>query len=154
MRSVIAGALLLVGSTVAGGATEPSSPRRQSVQEGGRAKACLQYANRVSLAGRVIRRTYPGPPSFESVARGDRPERVLVLALTEPACMAEDKADRDRMSPAIARITEVQLAATAQDLGGIAPGRILRVTGKVFAAHTGHHHTPIILEQVRVEPAP
>lgn len=100
----------------------------------------------------MVQRIYPGPPNFESVARGDRPEKALVLALTEPVCMAKDKADRDGMRPAIARITEVQLATTSRDLGGVKPGRRLRVTGNAFAAHTGHHHTPIVLENVRVEP--
>ncbi|GAB6844109.1 hypothetical protein JCM2811A_31110 [Methylorubrum rhodinum] len=153
MRSAAA-ALLLAGSTIAASATEATAPRTRPAPAGGGAKVCLLYANRIGLAGRLIRRTYPGPPNYESVARGDRPETVLVLALTKPACMAEDKTDRDGTSPAIARITEVQLAATTRDLGGIKPGRALRVTGQAFAAHTGHHHTPIILGDVRVEPSP
>ncbi|KQT45330.1 hypothetical protein ASG52_14240 [Methylobacterium sp. Leaf456] len=138
MRSVTAAALLLAGSTIAVSAAE----------------ACLSYTNRIGLTGRLIHRTYPGPPNYKSVARGDRPEKVLVLALAEPVCMAQDKADRDGMSPAIARITQVQLAATLRDLGGIKIGRTLRVTGEAFAAHTGHHHTPIVLDDVRVEPGP
>jgi hypothetical protein len=138
LRSVTAAALLLAGSTAAVSAAE----------------ACLSYTNRIGLTGRLVQRTYPGPPNYESVARGDRPEKVWLLVLAEPVCMAQDKTDRDGMSPAIARIAEVQLSATQRDLGGTKPGRTLHVTGKAFAAHTGHHHTPIVLDDVRVEPGP
>ena len=146
--------MLVAGLPVAGRAMEVSPSRVRLAQAAiGGAKACLRYTDRIALSGRLIKRTYPGPPNYESVARGDRPETVLVLVLPAPICMAEDKADRDGMSPAIARIAEVQLAATSRDLG-IKPGQTLLVSGKAFVAHTGHHHTPIVLEGVKVEGTP
>jgi hypothetical protein len=36
------------------------------------AARCLYYGD-VSLTGRLIQQTYPGPPDFESVTKGDQP---------------------------------------------------------------------------------
>ena len=42
----------------------------------------------VSLTGTMRRRTFAGPPGYESVAKGDQPERVWVFHLTKPICVS------------------------------------------------------------------
>jgi Domain of unknown function (DUF4431) len=49
---------------------------------------CLQYQP-VSLAGTLVRQTYPGPPDYESVTQGDRPEEIWVLLLDEFICVED-----------------------------------------------------------------
>ncbi len=40
---------------------------------------CLSYEpNIVTLSGTLVRKTFPGPPNYESVKKGDKPESKLV----------------------------------------------------------------------------
>jgi hypothetical protein len=49
---------------------------------------CLEYGpNR--LSGTIARQTYPGPPDYESVTRGDEPLVVWVLVLDRRICVAD-----------------------------------------------------------------
>ncbi|MBB2963586.1 DUF4431 domain-containing protein [Methylobacterium sp. R2-1] len=75
---------------------------------------------------------------------------MLVLRLPKPICMEANRADEAGLDEAVSGVWAVQLAATRRQLG-VAPGRAVRVSGTVFAAHTGHHHTPIVMSEVRVE---
>lgn len=49
---------------------------------------CLQYGP-VSLTGVLVRQTYPGPPDYESITKGDEPRIILVLQLDSPVCVEE-----------------------------------------------------------------
>ena len=49
---------------------------------------CLKYEPEVvELVGKVKRHTFPGPPNYESVEQGDRPETYWVLCLSKPICV-------------------------------------------------------------------
>lgn len=116
------------------------------------AAPCFRYTERLTLSGKLVVKTYPGIPNYESVAQGDAPETVLVLLLPKPICMEAKKADTSVLDEAVSGVRAVQLAATRKELG-VTPGRAVRVSGNVFAAHTGHHHTPLVMSEVRVEEA-
>ena len=47
---------------------------------------CLQYGA-VSLTGRLVQQTYPGPPDFESVTQGDEPRVIWILQLDRGICI-------------------------------------------------------------------
>src|SRR5712692_911565 len=52
------------------------------------AAQCLEYEPKVvSLSGTLVRETHPGPPNFESIARGDKPETIWVLRLKAAICV-------------------------------------------------------------------
>src|SRR3989442_14837748 len=56
--------------------------------------SCYHYRPApVSLTGRLIRRTLPGPPNYQSIARGDRPQVVDLLILDAPICTIADYKD-------------------------------------------------------------
>src|SRR5947208_9517999 len=56
--------------------------------------SCVHYRlSPVPLTGRLIRRTLPGPPNYESIARGDRPQVVDLLILDTPICTIADYQD-------------------------------------------------------------
>ena len=44
----------------------------------------------VKLVGVIKNQTFPGPPNYESVAKGDAPEDYWILTLDEPIDVAED----------------------------------------------------------------
>src|SRR5256885_15181642 len=60
----------------------------------GLADSCYHYRPAsVALTGRLIQRTLPGPPNYESIARGDRPQVVDLLILDTPICTIADYQD-------------------------------------------------------------
>lgn len=49
---------------------------------------CLEYGI-VSLPGTLVRQTYPGPPDYESVTKGDEPQVIWVLLLDRHICVVD-----------------------------------------------------------------
>src|SRR5256885_6133321 len=58
------------------------------------ADPCYHYRPApVSLTGRLVQRRMPGPPHYDSFARGDRPVMVDFLILDAPICTLADYND-------------------------------------------------------------
>ena len=118
------------------------------------AQGCLSYeSSGVRLAGRIKIMTFPGPPNYESVEKGDQPEIAWVLRLSRPACV---KAGQDNeFDEAESNVTDIQLVLEAQEFTKwrvLAQGRApVVVTGKLFHAHTGHHHTAVLMEVTSIK---
>jgi hypothetical protein len=109
--------------------------------------SCLQYEpSVVKLTGTLIRRTFPGPPGYESVRGGDRPETYWLLDLSGPVCVDEDKVKPD-FNPAHNDVRRIQLVldskAYKENKGLV--GKRVAATGTLFSEQTGHHHTPVLL---------
>lgn len=111
---------------------------------------CLSYASPVSVTGRLLRIVFPGPPNYDSLAGGDKPEPYFVLHLDRPVCVAEDPTDSK--NPAVARVTDMQLMLEPAQYKQLRSrlGRQIRLSGVLIAAQTGHHHTPVMLGEVRL----
>src|SRR4051812_13332173 len=72
------------------------------------AQNCLSYeTDGVQLSGTISKRTFPGPPNYESIRRGDKPETYRVLHLAKPVCTTAN-GDND----AEANVTDLQLLLT------------------------------------------
>jgi Domain of unknown function (DUF4431) len=69
---------------------------------------CLEYGA-VSLSGTLVRQTYPGPPDYESISKGDEPRIIRVLLLDQPICVV----DSDPRYPREYYEREIQLALRA-----------------------------------------
>jgi hypothetical protein len=113
---------------------------------------CLSYEPaQVTLVGTLTSRTFPGPPDYRNIARGDQPETVFILTLDEPICVSGDPSSRLN-SKSHSRVTEVQLVTRSLN-----PRRLLnkqvRASGSFFSAHTGHHRTPVVLTVVTLRAA-
>lgn len=78
-----------------------------------------------------------------------RPQQPYILTLKEPACLiAEDPADSVKSTQTIhafAGTPALQAALKA------AVGQAVVLRGRPFAAHTAHHHAPIVMEIVALE---
>ena len=106
---------------------------------------CLSYEPAtVSLKGIIKRHSFPGPPNFESVKKGDQPEQVWVLHLSSPICVSASS-DFEAQS----NISDLQLVLTEgqkqYDRYRSLLGNRVEVTGTMFQASTGHHHTKVLL---------
>jgi len=109
------------------------------------AQQCLKYEPAVvSLSGKLVQRTFPGPPNFESVENGDRAETGYYLQLDPEICTRaakdDDTGDHDG-------VKAIQLVLSGPQYDALRPKLGARVTlsGSLFEAHSGHHHTPVLL---------
>ncbi len=123
-------------------------PRQPTSSSTGNSRACLSYEpSVVQLSGTIIRKTFPGPPNYESIERGDKAEVLWLLVLSQPICMEEDIKEPS-LSPAQKDIRKIQLVfrdAAAYETHKKLVGKIVVAKGTLFGAHTGHHHTPLLL---------
>jgi Domain of unknown function (DUF4431) len=102
---------------------------------------CPSYApERVVLKGTVKRQTFPGPPNYESIANGDRVETIWVLHLAQSICVSAN-AEWEHES----RVSDVQLVFSGNEYEKPLVDRKVVATGTLYHAHTGHHHTKVLL---------
>ncbi|HSH39101.1 MAG TPA: hypothetical protein VK993_09970 [Chthoniobacterales bacterium] len=121
----------------------------------------LPYGREVLLTGRLVRRTFPGPPGFESVAKGDRAERVPVLELDHevhvrhPDFPREDPHTVRRIQLWTAR-SDLKEEAALDKLVASAVGQKVVVKATLSVGMTGHHHTPVMghIQQLKPKGSP
>ena len=105
------------------------------------------FGDNTTLQGIVVVRTYAGPPNYRNTNRGDTPERTRVLNLSETLCVSAHPSNSD--NPANLRTKAVQLVFVDSN-ERIADMPLTNfkaaVTGKLFSAQSGHHHTRVLLE--------
>lgn len=105
-----------------------------------------------TLRGQLHDTTFPGPPNFADVRKGDRPEPTYVLRLDRPICLKGDAfADPHKA------FRRVQLVGS-EEIGPLLRAAVGRRVGVTLAdpmgAHTGHHHEPLVARVVSVTPSP
>jgi len=106
---------------------------------------CLEYEPTiVTLTGTVVRETHPGPPHFEDVSKGDRPETIWVLRLDTPICMRAG----DELNVPENEIKEIQLVLTSEQYEQYRHfvGSRVKATGSLYHSNTGHHHKSLLLK--------
>jgi hypothetical protein len=95
------------------------------------------------LTGKVIERTFYGPPNYGENPKSDSKERQALLVLDHPICVRRDP------SIEMSQKEQNQELITLVPIGPIdlRPflGKHVRVSGKLFRAITGHHHTPVLI---------
>jgi hypothetical protein len=121
--------------------------KREISDRGSRASGtpCLGYEpDTVTLTGKVERRTFPGLPNFESVAKGDEAETGFYLLVPAGVCVSRNIDEVDVPS---AGVTLVQLLVSedAWDWLRARLGREVTVKGTLFHAFSGHHHADLLL---------
>ena len=108
----------------------------------------------VTLHGSLIRKTFPGPPNYSDIHKGDRAETYFLLNLDSPICLDVDKSAPD-LRPNQKNVRTVQLILEEGTYERFKPllGKEVVARGSLFAAHTGHHHTPVLLTVSNLEQA-
>jgi hypothetical protein len=130
----VAGLLILFSTIFSLGQTGTSVP-------------CLLYEPAVvKIAGSLERKTVPGPPNYKSVRNGDRPETYWFVKLSRPVCVREDEKEPD-LNPAQKRVGSIQLDLSPEAYAAYKElvGKGVVVSGTLFGAVTGHHHTPVLM---------
>jgi hypothetical protein len=113
-------------------------------------KGCLAYEPTVEkIIGRIISRTFPGPPEYESIKRGDEPDTYWFLALPRPVCVDGGDPEEvliDRPQHGIRRIQLVFSSEHAYVKYKHLLGKRVVATGMLYGSFTIHHKTPVLLE--------
>jgi len=111
----------------------------------------LRSDTQLSLAGTLTYVVFPGPPNYESIENGDSPEPTYILAMRSQMCIE----DGGQFADPANRFDSVQLFTTDESLWveiKKLEGKQVHVSGLGFAAHTGHHHAPLILKVESITP--
>ena len=115
--------------------------------QNGTSVPCLSYEPAViKIAGSLARKTAPGPPNYKSLRSGDRPETYWFVKLSRPVCVGEDHKEPD-LNPAKKGVGSIQLVLSPDAYAAYKElvGKRVVVSGTLFGAITGHHHTPVLL---------
>ena len=105
------------------------------------ASQCVEYGA-VSLAGTLVRQTYPGPPDFESITKGDEPRVIWVLQLDERACVYSYSAYISEY-----RERELQLVLDSEQYARFRKflGKALIVTGELVRGGAEHEKRLVLV---------
>ena len=119
------------------------------------AQQCLRYGPTVvSLKGTLRSQTFPGPPNYQSIKRGDAKETATILTLVTRVCTKGD--DPQGFDVTETGLREVQLVVTRDAHWKIIRrlmGKRAVVTGTLFNAHTGHHRAKVLIDVSAIRPA-
>lgn len=107
---------------------------------------CLSYSpSVVTLEGRFLGKTFPGPPHYRSILKGDKPEKLLVLQLRKPICLNEDST-KPKWNRTQSDVKEVELVLERDQLKkyDALVGSSVVVTGELSSVSL-HNFTPVYL---------
>jgi hypothetical protein len=121
----------------------------------GGADSCFHYAPAVVVVtGRLMQRTLPGPPHYDSFRRGDRPELVDFLVLDTPLCTIADYKGSPNTDAFTGQDT-VQVRkreSTWRDVRRLT-GQHVTITGTLAEWALGADRTPVVLDPTAVRVA-
>jgi hypothetical protein len=109
---------------------------------------CLNYEPaKVQLEGLLYRKSFPGPPNYTDVKKGDEEEVYWLLKTTVPFCVNEDE---KIWGEKLINLSNVQLIICSET-GFYNTKRALLnkkviATGTLIPQITGHHKTEVLLD--------
>ena len=99
---------------------------------------------RVELTGVITERTFPGPPEYADIKKGDKPERVWIMHLDRPTSVRPAPEDRENSEVKDARDVTVYFYDRYKDCHWERLlGKHVRVKGVLFSAINAHQRTDI-----------
>jgi hypothetical protein len=128
----------------------------QPLARPGAADSCYHYRPAsVALTGRLIQRTLPGPPNYQSIARGDRPQVVDLLILDAPICTIPDYKDSPNTDAFQGQDTiQVRRAeSTWREVRRLSGQRVV-VKGTLAEWALGPDRTPVVIDPTEVRSLP
>ncbi len=105
-------------------------------------EVCLKEDAAIKFEGHIHRTTFPGPPNYESIQKGDKPETYWVLEIPKPVCTSSEKSIRS-----LQLIVDPNLYKNKNLLK-----RKVIVEGTLMPQITGHHHTPYLIDVKSIVP--
>lgn len=113
---------------------------------------CLSYeSTTIILRGEISRKIFAGRPNFESIKKGDEPERYWILHLAKPICVNGTKDTPDDEPEK--NVSDVQLILSESQYTRYKDllNKQVIISGKLLHAISGHHHTKVLIEVVEMK---
>lgn len=101
------------------------------------AEFCLKENASIQWQGKIHRTTFPGPPNYENIKKGDKPETYWILEIPTPVCIENEKSLSKFqliIDPIIYKNKNLLLKEK------------VKVEGSLTPQITGHHHTPFLID--------
>lgn len=119
--------------------------------------ACLEYGVDIELIGTLKKETFPGPPEWESVEKGDEPLIYWILHLERPICMNQPSKD-ELIDVAEKNINRIQinpanLENMYKDYRSLLNKRV-KAAGTLYHQHTAYHVTTVVMTARKIDYAP
>ncbi len=118
-------------------------------------KKCLNYEpDVIQLEGELYSKSFPGPPNYQDIKKGDEEEIYWLIKTAKPFCVNKSSyVEGDELHG----LSEVQLVMSSK-LDFYKTKRSLlnkkiKVQGTMFPQHTGHHKTEVLLTVESLEKA-
>jgi len=113
----------------------------------------LKESQTISFEGVLTHKIFPGPPNYEDVRKGDKPEPTYILRLKKPICILGDEFINPKK-----QIDRVQVYPDADNNNKSLWNELRKLVDKIVVvegnkpvgAHTGHHHAPLLLPITKV----
>lgn len=105
------------------------------------------------ITGIIQAEIFYGPPGYGENPKTDKVEHFFMLILQKPInVVSTDKnADADDVNATKNNISKIQLLpADNIDLNNYI-AKTVKLTGTFFGAHTGHHHTDVLMDVQKIE---
>jgi hypothetical protein len=126
--------LVVVWSNLQTGASQPAFRRR-----------VLRYEpEKVTLKGKVVSRTFYGPPNYGENPKTDSRESQYILILDSAVDVLVGSDPTDQTERNVRRVTLVVNDFAAHPVRPLL-GRHVLIEGTLFHAITGHHHTRVLI---------
>lgn len=95
----------------------------------------------IEITGIVIKEVFPGPPNYENIVDGDKPETYWFIVLDKNICFSPD----DEFISEEVSLNKLQLLLDRSE-HPIIEGNKYIINGITVPANTGHHHSDVLLK--------
>jgi hypothetical protein len=136
--------VLLLAVVLAGCKSNP-----KQIQTRNTTPAKFSYAGTAVLSGKLVSRMYYGPPGYGDDPQTDAKENQLILILNTPIDVSGGSPDPNDI-PA-ANVSEVTLVPAKGAKLTAYREKNVTVSGHLFGEFTAHHHTPVLLGEVKLK---
>jgi hypothetical protein len=116
--------------------------------------ACVGEEDEIVVYGELSRQTFAGPPNYESVTRGDKAETYWILTVRGNPVTFCPLANGNGKPGTLGSVNRFQLAIDENQpaLRQALIARYALVRGRIFVAHSGHHHTAALIRVAELRP--
>lgn len=120
------------------------------------AEKCLNFEpEQVQLEGFLYSKSFPGPPNYEDIKKGDKEEIYWLIKTTKDFCVNDTK---DNWTGKLLNQSEVQLVIMSvvfdlYETKKSLMGKKVIVKGTLFPQMSGHHKTNVLITVESLEKA-
>lgn len=116
--------------------------------------ACVAEEDEIVVYGELSRQTFAGPPNYEDVNKGDKAETYWILTVRGNPVTFCPLAGEKGKPGTLGSVNRFQLVLD-ENQPGLRQALIARyafVRGRIFVAHSGHHHTAALIRVSDLRP--